>query len=200
MTKILYFDTETTGLRDFNKPLDHPDQPKLVQFSGIFENFEEKKNLNTIDLIIKPTEWVIPDDVVKFHGITHKKGLEYGTHYESALCLFHELYNKADYVVAHNIEYDWFVMNHMYTYFGTVDEPLWNSSKHRCTMKLTTQVVKLPPTSGKRENKWPKLQELHKFLFGHEFEGAHNSFNDVQAMQRCYHELVNRKVLTHANS
>ena len=38
--------------------------------------------------------------------------------------------------------------------------------------------------------KWPKLTELHKFLIGSEFDGAHDAMNDVIAAQRCFLKMT----------
>jgi len=43
--------------------------------------------------------------------------------------------------------------------------------------------------------KWPKLSELHYHLFGEDFEGAHNSKNDVAATSKCFFELKKRGVI-----
>ena len=43
--------------------------------------------------------------------------------------------------------------------------------------------------------KWPKLQELHKELFGYPFEGDHDALVDVRACVRCYFELRKREVM-----
>lgn len=48
-------------------------------------------------------------------------------------------------------------------------------------------MVKLP------RNKWPTLQELHTFLFGVGFEGAHDALVDVRACAKCYWEIQRRK-------
>jgi hypothetical protein len=39
--------------------------------------------------------------------------------------------------------------------------------------------------------KWPRLTELHRRLFGKEFDGDHNALNDVGACMQCYFEMKN---------
>ena len=55
-------------------------------------------------------------------------------------------------------------------------------------MLNTTKLCKIP---GKYGYKWPTLSELHMFLFGNGFEGAHDALNDVLACAACYFELKN---------
>ncbi len=59
-----------------------------------------------------------------------------------------------------------------------------------CTMKSSTDHCKL---QGRGFSfKPPKLAELHRFLFGEYFEGAHDAMIDVEATMRCFLELVKR--------
>jgi len=67
-----------------------------------------------------------------------------------------------------------------------------NKPQKICTMQSTTDICKLPSQYG---FKWPSLQELHKFLFGCDFEGAHDASDDVTAMAKCFFELKRRKLL-----
>jgi DNA polymerase-3 subunit epsilon len=64
--------------------------------------------------------------------------------------------------------------------------------KRICTMRETTDLLALPGAYG---NKFPKLIELHKFLFGNEFEGAHNALTDISATAKCFWELKERGLI-----
>jgi hypothetical protein len=70
------------------------------------------------------------------------------------------------------------------------DAQLIRTLPHYCTMLESTTMCNLPGRYGKP--KWPKLQELHKFLFGEEFTGAHSALDDVKATRRCYYAMKER--------
>ena len=66
---------------------------------------------------------------------------------------------------------------------------------HYCTMK-SPAVKSLVGAKDKRGRiKWPKLEELHTFLFGESFDGAHDAMVDVKATRRCFYEMVERGVI-----
>ena len=69
-------------------------------------------------------------------------------------------------------------------------------SKTRCTMGASTDLCKIPHPKFKNAFKWPKLQELHKHLFGSEFENAHDALGDIRATKKCFEELLERGVMT----
>jgi DNA polymerase III epsilon subunit-like protein len=37
--------------------------------------------------------------------------------------------------------------------------------------------------------KYPKLKELHQFLFGEDFSNAHDAMADIEATKRCFLKL-----------
>ena len=59
-----------------------------------------------------------------------------------------------------------------------------------CTMKGTADICRLPGRFG--SYKWPKLDELHRFVFGQALQGAHDARADVEACARCFFELKKR--------
>ena len=67
-----------------------------------------------------------------------------------------------------------------------------NKPQKICTMQSTTDICRLPGPYG---FKWPSLQELHKFLFGCDFEGAHDASDDVTATAKCFFELKKQNLL-----
>jgi hypothetical protein len=55
--------------------------------------------------------------------------------------------------------------------------------------------VDLCKIDGPYGYKWPKLEELHRFLFKHDFDGAHDALADIQATAKCFWELANRNII-----
>jgi DNA polymerase III epsilon subunit-like protein len=94
-------------------------------------------------------------------------------------------------LVAHNIDFDKCIVGAEFIRAG-----YWNfcdDKPKRCTMRSTTMLCGLKNKRG--GPKWPKLAELHQFLFGRGFEHAHNAAADVAAGVACYWELKKRGVL-----
>ncbi|SRR6266487_556302 len=184
--KVLLFDTETTGKADFKRPLTDPLQPRLVQLACLLtEGLDE---LACINVVITPS-FSIPDDVARVHGITTKKAVETGVGLHNALVLFQDLAVHADWFVAHNIDFDSFVLKSEFVRFGLpdpfVERPLF------CTMRNSTDVCNVPGPYGP---KWPRLSEVYQFAFGETLEHAHNALHDLRATWRVYKWLKDKLV------
>ena len=57
-----------------------------------------------------------------------------------------------------------------------------------CTMETGAYYTKIETYNG--DYKWPKLIELYRHLFGHDFKGAHNSLDDIRATRECFWEML----------
>lgn len=188
----LFFDTETTGLpHDYEAPaFDTLNWPRMVQLSWILT--DNKGNvLSTHDYIIRPDGYEIPEESASIHGISTEKAMLEGLPLDSVLVVFVATLDSAEYIVGHNISFDIHVVDAELFRRG-VDVQL-SSMKSYCTMLAGTDYCKLPGRYG--HYKWPKLQELHKILFGVEFDGAHNSAADVEATCKCFWEMRRRKII-----
>ena len=181
----LFFDTETAGLpKDYNA-LTHwlKNWPRLVQLSWITTD-EDCNVLSENDYIIYPDGFTIPEDAVRLHGITTEIAKEKGKPIKEVIDKFMEDFNAATTIVGHNIDFDKKIIGAELIRLGLND--IMSSKEALCTMKGSVDYCKIPSTHG---YKWPKLQELHKKLFGFEFEDAHNSLSDVKATLKCFKEM-----------
>lgn len=182
----LVFDTETTGLIKKGVPLSDPSQPRVVQLGAIL--FEDDGTVRgELNLIIKPDGWTVPQVCVDVHGITTEIAEKCGVPIAIALSAFNRLSLLADTMIAHNFDYDDQVLRGEFERLGRPAE--FAKKNNFCTMKAATEVVKIPSAKG---FKYPRLQETHKFLFGEEFEGAHDAMADVRACKRVYLDLLKR--------
>jgi hypothetical protein len=67
------------------------------------------------------------------------------------------------------------------------------SSKEKiCTMLKSTNLCRLDGPYG---YKWPKLSELHYFLFKSDFPEAHNAAVDISVTAKCFWELKQRGII-----
>ncbi len=181
----LFFDTETAGLpKDYNA-LTHwlKNWPRLVQLSWITTD-EDCNILSENDYIIYPDGFTIPEDAVRLHGITTEFAKEKGKPIKEVIDKFMEDFNAATTIVGHNNDFDKKIIGAELIRLGQND--IMSSKEALCTMKGSVDYCKIPSSHG---YKWPKLQELHKKLFGFEFEDAHNSLSDVKATLKCFKEM-----------
>lgn len=185
----LFFDTETTGLpKNYQAPLDDfSNWPRIVQLS--WSLYDDDGNLwETQNYIIKPNGFIIPDEVAKIHRVTQERAMKEGVDLMAALDHFSRDVRGADYLVAHNIDFDEKIVgsellrNNLENYVA--------GSKKICTMKSSVQFCKIPSPRG--GYKWPNLTELHTKLFDVGFGEAHDAVYDVKACADCFFELKRR--------
>ena len=198
MKPILVFDTETTGLPLFSEPSEHPDQPHIVQLGAALYDPIARTKLASIDLVIKPDGWIIPDDVAAIHGITTEIAAARGVPEGLAIELLLELQEVAEYRLAYNETFDMRVvriacMRHM---TDTIADT-WKAAPAKCAAKAATPIVKLAPTdrmraAGRLNFKMPKLSEAYKFFTGLDLDGAHNAMIDVDACAAVWFAIEDR--------
>lgn len=194
---ILCFDTETTGFPDFRSPSDAPQQPHLVQLAMVLLD-DDLVERSSVNLIIKPDGWTIPDDVAKIHGITTEMATRLGVPEVLATRLYIELrYGCANVLaVAHNVNFDLRIMRIAMLRAGYSKE--WQDGfshlKSYCTMETSKPIINLPPTdkmvsAGFNKPKAPRLSECVKHFFDEDLIGAHDALVDVRACVRVYRHL-----------
>lgn len=194
MSKILFFDTETTGLpakgakweTDFNQ------FPHIVQFAwSIDGQFKDR--------IIKPDGYIIPEQATAIHGITTEQALKEGIDVKIVLDEFLKDALAAKTIVAHNLYFDSSIIKAntlrlQMPFFASLMNDALATEKRVCTMMKTIKFVGAEFPDG-RKNKFPKLEELYFKLFEDTFP-AHNALEDVKAVISCYYKLIELKILS----
>ena len=186
---FLIFDSETSGLPN-KRPISDESQPHLVELAGVLceEDGHERASFN---FIVRPDGWEIPDEVAAIHGITTDIALRSGVPLKVVVVAFAHLMQQATTLIAHNAEFDCKILDiamHRAEYVRP-------RPSTRCTMKMATPVLKLPPTPKMLERgmvnhyKRPSLQEAHQALLGCGFEGAHRAIDDARAASRVFFKL-----------
>jgi DNA polymerase III subunit epsilon len=190
---ILFFDTETTGKYEFAFPPDDPRQPYIVQLAALLTD-DDGKELASLNTIIKPDGFIIPNEAASIHGITTERARQIGVNIDAALAMFFELKKRADVWVAHNIDFDRAVIDsvaeRMFLDVGTFEK-----NRCFCTMLASAPVLKMPNQYGYDTYKWPKLIEAYRHFFGESFDGAHDALADVRACAAVYFKLKKQEVL-----
>ena len=197
MKLALFYDTETQSLPLFNKPSEDPRQPHIVQLGACLVDIDSWRTVSSLDVIVRPEGWTIPDETAAIHGITTEIAEASGVAESMALGLFMELWDVAEFRVAHNESFDCRIVRISLMRHGTdpqeeADE--WKAGAAECTQALSTPILKLPPTekmlrAGFKKNKSANLGEAYQFFTGKKLEGAHSAMVDVQACIAVYRAI-----------
>jgi DNA polymerase III epsilon subunit-like protein len=199
-TRILVFDTETTGLipkRKDNFDTKDSDNPYITQLSFVVFDIQQRCILQSFNSYVKIPEGVeISEEVEKITGITVDKCATEGRDICDVLIAFYNAYESVDCIVAHNIAFDAEMIHieairnahkvvnvcpYIARMFRICDKP------KECTQKMTTAFCKLI-CKGKwgKYVKSPKLVELYEKIFGTIPGNLHNSLMDTLVCMRCY--------------
>jgi DNA polymerase III epsilon subunit-like protein len=204
----LVFDTETTGLANYQKPNLDPKQPHLVQIAAILGDPDTGRIYGRIDSMIIPEmdgyTWTIPEKATEIHGITTNDAYKYGVYMPAVIETFLDMVEAADVLVAHNIAFDAKIIEiacaRIREYSGLSKkhglqfaDPLGDANLF-CTLKAAKADPKIANTSSRGTN----LTNLHKQLLGYEFEDAHLAYNDTEALWRVFCEMNKRAAEAHA--
>ena len=105
-SKILVFDTETTGLpKDYQASVKAiHNWPRVVSLGMALQI--EGKEVQTYRCIVKPDGFTVPKEASAIHGITHEQAMDEGISLTLALDAFEFWLNGCDVLVAHNMSYD----------------------------------------------------------------------------------------------
>ena len=189
---FFFFDTETTGLpRQWKAPVEDLDNwPRMIQLAWLLYDEDGNEIIRSND-IVKPEGFRIPKAASAIHGITTEKAMEEGVELGDVLRKFTYALDGADYLVAHNIEFDDKIVGaellrkEMHSDFFT--------HKRICTMKSSIRFCALPGKYSKYKN--PSLTQLYTKLFDQGFDDAHDALADVVACAEAFFELRKRGII-----
>lgn len=187
----LFFDTETTGIpKNYNAPASNTSNwPRLVQLGWILTD-ESGNEISLGNEIIKPEGFVIPADASRVHGITTEVALREGKPLKQVLQSFLKDAEGIKCFVGHNVSFDQKVVGAELYRLGIADTV--STARNLDTMVAATDYCKIPGVYG---YKWPKLIELHRKLFGCDFEDAHDAMVDITATKKCFFEMKRRGLI-----
>ena len=203
---ILFFDTETTGIRKGGFI------PRVVQIGALMTD-DNGKTVGELNLLLLPDGFEnIPVEASNVHGFSTDFVKKHGVDRYMALSAFFAMMEQADTVVAHNAEYDMDLLQIETDYYkdihndaqaGTIWQEILSDAKVFCTMLNTRDIMKLPLSEAQasffkdkgitQQYKNPRLQEAHIHFMGYDFEGAHDAMADVRACKDVYFKLHSLK-------
>lgn len=189
----LFFDTETTGLmrmttssgthkrRTFPDPttvLDAYDGCRVVSVCWLIVR-RGHKIVEQDSYLVRPTDFVVPEDSTRVHGITHERAVSDGCSLTRVLDAFADALKRVDRVVGHNVEFDVRVLQAEFVRAGRDEDARRLVQKKRaCTMLMGREFLGV--------DRFPKLTFLYERLFGKPLAGAHDALADTMACFRCH--------------
>lgn len=191
----LFFDVETSGFLLKNLEADDPKQAWIVQLAFI---------LSTKDTIYCETSMILNDNgreinphAQAVHGIS-KDLTRFGFDELCAIEAFQNCLRYDPLLICHNYAFDSKFMEQLFLRNDNIIGLQYHPNRF-CTMESTTDLLKLPFAKnrnyGNKNYKWPKLEELHQYVFDCSFEGAHDALADVRATRRCYYALKEKGLI-----
>lgn len=183
----LCFDVETIGFpKKWNRPYtDTFNWPRMVQIAWILYD-KDQQIIEKTSHIIKPEGFEIPYEAERIHKITTEIAREQGVELKPVLRDFAAVIDKAEYLVAHNLNFDQNVVG-AELHRKSIEHRMFSLESY-CTMREGTYFCKLPGRQG--GFKWPSLQELHFKLFGEKFQNGHDALVDSEICAKCFFKLV----------
>ena len=203
---ILFFDTETTGIRKGGFI------PRVVQIGALLTD-NQGKTVGELNLLLLPDGFQnIPIEASNVHGFSTDFVKNHGVDRYMGLSAFFAMMEQADTVVAHNAEYDMDLLQIETDYYkdihndaqaSTIWQSILSEAKVFCTMLNSREILKLPLSEAQasffkdkgidQQYKNPRLEEAHIHFMGYNFEGAHDAMADVRACKDVYFKLHSLK-------
>lgn len=178
---ILAFDTETTGLPDWQSPSESETQPHIVQLAAALVDEDTRAIKQSMNVIVQPSGWTISQEMTDIHGISHDQAMDEGIPEPLALDMFLALWNGRT-RIAHNSTFDNRIIRiatKRYSDEQTIDRWAEGSQGNEwyCTCINARKVM-----GGKS----PKLEEAYKHFTGKDLENAHSAEADMLACLDVY--------------
>lgn len=188
-TTLIFLDTETTGIPIWKEPSEQDNQPHLVQIAAELVDAESREVMNSMDVIVRPDGWKIPQETIDLHGITEKIASVQGIPEKEAVQMLLNMHDQAFLRIAHNKTFDERLIRiALKRYFDVAHlsnpqpSDIWKAGEGFCTMWKARKALGL--------KKPPTLSEAYELITGEKLEGAHNAMNDTRACRIIYFGLM----------
>ena len=201
---ILFFDTETTGIRKGGFV------PRVVQIGALLTD-DNGTTISELNILLHPEGFEsVPQDAANVHGFSIEKIRSAGVDRLYGLSVFFDLAKNAQTLVAHNAEFDMDLMQIETDYYkhraleseqSRVSEwqDVLSNAQVFCTMINSRDTLRMPlsdaqarffrDTGNDQKYKNPRLIEAYQHFFHKDFEGAHDAMADVRACRDVFFEL-----------
>ncbi|HLL28520.1 MAG TPA: 3'-5' exonuclease [Xanthobacteraceae bacterium] len=189
---FLAFDCESSDLIKQHLALDDPAQPWPVAIAA--ELFDDEGWAQEFFYIkVRAEGRKIREGAALIHGISSKEAARRGVSEVTALGMLIGLASQATHVIGHGVDFDKDLIAGAILRRGKpTDNWLRPGLTWLDTMKLSTQLCKIPPKNGSKNGtfKWPSLDEACVKLLSEEpRSGFHNAWQDMQRTKRLFLKL-----------
>lgn len=188
MSYALVYDTETTGLPIWREPSEGENQPHVVQLAAELVDLNTRKVAASIDLVVHPNGWTIPQETIDVHGITNEYAESCGIPEPLVLECFIDMWRQAEFRVGHNERFDARIIRIAQHRFNSFQKDIddWKSAPAECTGLLAKPIMQMPP-KGRFGYKMPKLGEAYEHFFGRPSpRQSHTAMGDCQDCREIY--------------
>lgn len=212
--KIFFYDLETTGLvktqRGLKPEEEYPDYKDLQQYDNArivsigwlyIKNFDYDHDYdnyyeNISECIIKPDDFVIPNEAIKIHGITNEE-VNKGKEIKKVLKYIGDMINDCDYIIGYNVYYDINVLlSELYrNNYDKIINKIVNLKKNEkiiCIAQIASKEMKPDGWKPRINYQIPKQIDVYKKCFGEELVNAHNAKADVFAMIKIMYHIYKK--------
>ena len=190
----IFIDCETSDLpARWNAPVTHlSNWPRVVQLAWILCDDTATEREAQCHLI-KPDGFKITYSAFQVHGITTDHAIEHGVKLSQVLNSFENAMQRAEQVVAHNIQFDASCLGA--EFLRAKKKNPFNRIMQRCTMRESTEYCRISGRRGSNGYKWPRLEELFTRLFSKKLQNAHDAAADCRACMECFYRLRELKAI-----
>lgn len=174
----LHFDTETSGMVDWNNPSDGDQQPHIVQLAAaLVDTADDFKVRSFVNLYVRPEgwEWSMEDEAAQIHGITPEFATQWGIGERDAVGILLEMWQKATVRWMFNEVFDARIVRIALKRYGWPQEWMdaWHDAPRECTMRKSAKHFGAGKTI--------KLVEAYERAFGENPGGWHDALHDLKA-------------------
>lgn len=201
-SRILFLDTETTGLPSDTAPIEFSGNPVPIEVASVLcETDDRDSRRNTYCTYIGFNDVQCDPHAFAAHRIEDDTRKSLGRAPRGVMTKIIADMTLALSVVGHNIQFD-LKMLRIAAYradsSGTLLEALDSEIARldvQCTLNLATDICCLPATERMRARfpgklyKPPNLGEAYRFFFGRDFTGAHGALADCLAARDVYYAI-----------
>ena len=175
--EIVVFDTETSGMPDWKMPSEADNQPHIVQLAAVVVDTQKRNIKQSINVIVKPSGWLIDPETTKIHGITTEYAMDVGISEGLAIEMFIELV-KGKTRVAHNTTFDNRIIRIGLKRYFPDKADAFKELPYYCTLQNSRKIM-----GGKSGH---TLAEALKHFTGKDLVNAHNAMADTLGCMDLY--------------
>lgn len=185
----LIFDvTPTEKPKNYKAPFSEVSAwPRMLHISWIVLGADFKP-IEDYDCVVQRDGLRVTKKMITYGRLDEEEATKKATDLDDVLVQFAKSVEKADYLIAHNVNMNACVLAAEYMRAG--EHPNLFSKEHICLMQEATFYCKIPNNRG--GYKWPSLTELYAVLFKQRYAPAGNARADVIAAARSF--IMLRKI------